>query len=105
MKKKPFYRFSGTIIIRLLVGIIFLLEGIQKILFPAMNAVGRFAKIGIPYPYFFGPFVGFTEIICSTLIIIGFYTRLASVPLLIVIITAILITKAPLFMEKSFWFA
>ena len=38
----------ATILIRLLVGAVFLSEGIQKFLFPATLGVGRFIKIGIP---------------------------------------------------------
>ena len=46
---------SATILIRLLTGGIFLSEGIQKFLFPDMLGAGRFEKIGIPNPHFFGP--------------------------------------------------
>jgi putative oxidoreductase len=105
MKKVPFYNFPGNIIIRLLTGLVFLSEGIQKFLFPAADGAGRFAKIGIPHAQFFGPFVGATEIICGTLLIVGLLTRLAAIPLLIVILTAIYITKVPIFMDKGFWAA
>jgi putative oxidoreductase len=55
----------ATILIRLLVGGVFLAEGIQKFLFPAALGVGRFTKIGIPAPQFFAPFVGVVEIVCE----------------------------------------
>lgn len=48
---------SATILIRLLVGWVFLAEGIQKFLFPSALGVGRFAQIGIPAPAFSAPFV------------------------------------------------
>jgi putative oxidoreductase len=105
MKKVSFYNFPGNIIIRLLAGLVFLSEGIQKLLFPVADGAGRFAKIGIPHPQFLGPFTGTTEIICGTLLIIGLLTRLAAVPLLIVILTAIYTTKIPIFMDKGFWAA
>jgi putative oxidoreductase len=105
MKKVSFYNFPGNIIIRLLAGLVFLSEGIQKLLFPVADGAGRFAKIGITHPQFFGPFTGTTEIICGTLLIIGLLTRLAAVPLLIVILTAIYTTKIPIFMDKGFWAA
>lgn len=105
MKKLPYYDFPGNIIIRLLVGLVFFSEGIQKFLFPIADGAGRFAKIGIPYPAFSGPFVGITEIICSFLLLIGLITRLASVPLLIVILTAIYTTKISTLMDKGFWAA
>jgi putative oxidoreductase len=105
MRKKPLNNYAGNILIRLLVGLVFLSEGIQKFLFPDANGVGRFIKIGIPHPQFFGPFVGATEIICGSLLIIGLFTRIASVPLLIVILTAIYTTKIPILNAKGFWAA
>jgi uncharacterized membrane protein YphA (DoxX/SURF4 family) len=57
---------------------------------------GRFAKIGIPYPDLTGPFVGVVEIVCGTLIIIGLLTRLAAVPLIIIMIVALISTKLPI---------
>ena len=85
-----------TILVRLLVGlIVFLPEGIQKFAYPDLLGAGRFAKIGIPFPEIMGPFVGAVEIICGSLIIIGLLTRLAAVPLVIIMIVAILSTKLP----------
>jgi putative oxidoreductase len=93
----------ATILIRLLVGAVFLSEGIQKFLFPAALGVGRFVKIGIPAPRFFAPFVGVVEIVCGTLLIIGFITRLAAIPLLIDISVAIATTKVPMLSRVGFW--
>jgi len=103
MKKTPLYESPGNILIRLLVGLVFLSEGIQKFLFPAVDGAGRFAKLGIPHPQFFGPFVGAIEIICGTPLIIGLFTRLAAVPLLVVILVAIYTTKIPMLEQKGFW--
>jgi uncharacterized membrane protein YphA (DoxX/SURF4 family) len=93
----------ATILIRLLVGGVFLAEGIQKFLFPAALGVGRFVKIGIPAPQFFAPFVGVVEIVCGTLLIIGFITRLAAILLLIDISVAIATTKIPMLSRAGFW--
>jgi putative oxidoreductase len=93
----------ATILIRLLVGGVFLAEGIQKFLFPAALGVGRFVKIGIPAPQFFAPFVGVVEIICGTLLIIGFITRLAAILLLIDISVAIATTKIPMLSRAGSW--
>ena len=93
----------ATILVRILVGWVFLSEGIQKFLFPAALGAGRFAKIGIPYPQFFAPFVGVIEIVCGGLLILGFLTRLAAIPLLIDITVAILTTKIPLLEKSGFW--
>jgi putative oxidoreductase len=93
----------ATILIRLLVGGVFLSEGIQKFLFPDSLGVGRFMKIGIPYPQFFAPFVGAIEIVCGTLLIIGLFTRVATIPLLIDISVAIVTTKIPMLYKAGFW--
>lgn len=95
----------ATVLVRLLVGWVFLSEGIQKFLFPDVLGVGRFIKIGIPAPQFFGPFVGVVEIVCGGLLIVGLLTRLAAIPLLIDISVAILTTKIPMLMKSGFWAA
>jgi uncharacterized membrane protein YphA (DoxX/SURF4 family) len=95
----------GLLLLRILVGWVFLSEGIQKFLFPVALGAGRFAKIGIPTPQFTGPFVGIVEIVCGILILVGFFTTLASVPLLINISDAIVTTKFPMFMKQGFWAA
>jgi putative oxidoreductase len=103
---KPLLRTNApraTILIRLLVGAVFLSEGVQKFLFPAALGVGRFVKIGIPAPQFFAPFVGVVEIVCGTLLIIGFITRQAAIPLLIDISVAIATTKVPMLSRVGFW--
>ena len=93
----------SVILIRIIVGGVFLSEGIQKFLYPAENAAGRFAKIGIPSPDVMGPFVGVVEIVCGALILIGFLTRLAAIPLIIDMLVAILSTKLPILLGHGFW--
>ena len=93
----------ATVLVRLLVGCVFLSEGIQKFLFPAALGVGRFAKIGIPAPGFFGPFVGVVEILAGALLIVGLLTRLAAVALLINISVAIWTTKVAELPKIGFW--
>jgi uncharacterized membrane protein YphA (DoxX/SURF4 family) len=96
----------AIILIRILVGWVFVSEGIQKFLFPAALGVGRFAKIGIPQPAFLAPVVGAIEIGCGLLLIFGIWTRLASIPLLVIISTAIVTTKIPELHHagQGFWF-
>jgi putative oxidoreductase len=94
---------GSVLLIRLMVGGVFLAEGIQKFLFPATLGVGRFAKIGIPAPEFFAPFVGAVEIVCGALLLLGLATRLAAVPLLIDILVAIATTKLPMLAKSGFW--
>lgn len=95
---------NWTILIRLLVGlVVFFPEGIQKLAFPAPMGAGRFVAFGIPFPHFFGPFVGWVEIICGALIILGLLTRLAAIPLIIDMIVAIVATKIPILLGHGFW--
>jgi putative oxidoreductase len=94
---------SSVILVRIMVGWVFLAEGIQKFLFPVALGVGRFEKIGIPAPHFFAPFVGSVEIVCGTLLIAGLLTRLACIPLLIDISVAIVTTKIPMLLKSGFW--
>jgi putative oxidoreductase len=94
---------AAALLIRLMVGGVFLSEGVQKFLFPEALGVGRFIKIGIPSPQFFAPFVGYVEIICGALLLVGLLTRLAAVPLLIDITVAILTTKIPMLTKSGIW--
>lgn len=94
---------ASIIMVRLLVGIVFLSEGIQKFLFAERLGVGRFIKIGLPHPAFLSPFVGTFEIICGVLVIIGLLTRLASIPLIVIISTAIITTKIPILLHSGIW--
>jgi putative oxidoreductase len=95
----------GTLLVRMLVGWVFLSEGIQKFLFPAALGVGRFAKIGIPVPQYTAPFVGIVEIVFGFLLIVGFFTSLATILLLIDIAVAIATTKVPMLLKQGFWSA
>jgi uncharacterized membrane protein YphA (DoxX/SURF4 family) len=93
----------STLLIRLIVGVVFLSEGIQKFLFPAIRGAGRFEKIGLPSPEFSGHFVGVFEVICGAFIILGLLTRLSAIPLLIIMLVAISTTKAEVFVTSGFW--
>ena len=92
---------GATVLIRVMVGAVFLAEGIQKFLYPAEVGAGRFAKIGIPQPDLLAPFVGSVEIICGTLVLLGLFTRLAVLPLLGVMAVALLSTKLPILLGQD----
>ena len=92
-----------SVIPRLIVGLVFLSEGIQKFLFPEIVGVGRFTKIGFENAEFLACFVATFEIICGILLLMGLLTRLASVPLLIIMCTAIVTTKIPKLFHDGFW--
>ena len=93
----------AIVLIRVLVGWVFLSEGIQKFLFPDTLGVGRFVKIGVPWPHVMAPFVGTVEILCGTMVLVGLLTRLAVIPLLAVISVALYSTKIVTFAKLGFW--
>jgi putative oxidoreductase len=94
---------GAVILIRFLVGLVFFEEGIQKFLFPAIQGAGRFARIGIPSPAAMAQFVGAVEVVCGALIVLGLFTRLAAIPLLIDISVAIASTKIPILLGHGYW--
>jgi uncharacterized membrane protein YphA (DoxX/SURF4 family) len=94
---------KAVVLIRILVGWVFLSEGIQKFLFPASLGAGRFAKIGIPASHVMAPFVGAVEIVCGTLVLVGLFTRLAAVPLLTDIVVALATTKGVMLAKNGIW--
>ena len=93
----PFIRFA--------VGLIFFTQGLLKYIDPNMG-VNRFTRIGFPHPAFTAHFVGAFEMVCGALVLLGFLTRFAAVPLLVVICTAIATTKIPELWRanQGFWF-
>ncbi len=86
----------ANLVVRLLVGLVFLPEGVKKFLFAEQWGAGRFARIGIPAPEAMAYFVGGVEIVFGLLLLAGFLTRLSAIPLLIDIGVAIATTKIPL---------
>ncbi len=102
---RPGWNSRAILLIRLAVGLIFLTQGILKYI-DANMGVNRFTRIGFPHPYFTAHFVGTFEIVCGFLILIGCWTRIAAIPLLMVICTAIATTKIPELSRphQGFWF-
>jgi putative oxidoreductase len=94
---------NRTFLVRLVVGLIFLTEGIQKYLFPDMLGTGRFLKIGFSDPAFWAYFTGTFEIICGALLVLGLLVRLATIPPVIIMMVAFVTTKWPILMDKGFW--
>ena len=94
---------NRTLLVRLVVGLIFLTEGIQKYLFPELLGTGRFMKIGFSDPAFWAYFTGAFEIVCGALILLGLLVRLATIPPFIIMLVAFITTKWPILMDKGFW--
>lgn len=95
-------RSQATILIRSMVGLVFLSEGIQKFLYPAARGMGRFDTMGFPDPEFFATFVGTFEIVCGGLLLFGLLTRAAALAMLINMTVAIIVTKIPISFGESF---
>jgi putative oxidoreductase len=94
---------AAVILIRLIVGGVFLSEGIQKFLMPEALGGGRFTKIGIPNPEIMASFVGDCEIVCGVLFTLGLLTRFAAVTMIINMLVAIWTTKVPILLQSGFW--
>jgi len=107
--KDLFYRIihvhpdNRSIIPRLIVGLVFLSEGIQKYIMSEVVGAGRFERIGFENFEFLAYFVATFEILCGILLLLGLMVRLSSIPLLIIMFTAIASTKIPILMEDGFW--
>ena len=102
---KPTEAPRSVLLVRIAVGVIFFTQGVLKYIDPNMGVV-RFTRIGFSHPYFAAHFVGTFEILCGLLLLLGIGTRLTSIPLLVVIMTAITTTKVPeLFRaNQGFWY-
>lgn len=95
---------KAVILIRIVVGGIFVSEGIQKFLFPDDLGPGRFASATpLPAPTFFAYLGGTSEIICGVLLILGLLTRVAAVPMIVNMVGAELFTKLPVLTDEGLW--
>jgi putative oxidoreductase len=93
----------SLLLIRIIPGLVFLAEGIQKFLFDDTLGTGRFLKIGFGNPAFWAHFTACFEITCGALLIAGLLTRLAAIPPLIIMAVAFVTTKVPILIEKGIW--
>ena len=89
------------LLIRIVVGVVFLTEGILKFTLPEEFGAGRFAHIGLPVPYVLGPFVGGVEMAAGSALILSLYAGEAAVLLLCVIVTALVTTKIPILLGHA----
>jgi putative oxidoreductase len=90
----------ATLLVRLMAGGVFFSEGILKFVY-ANQGVGRFTKLGIPFPAFTANFVGVLEIVGGLLLMLGLLTRFIAIPFIIEMIVAILTTKVALYFGTS----
>jgi putative oxidoreductase len=91
---------KSTLILRLMAGGVFFWEGLLKFVY-TNQGVGRFTKLGIPFPHFTATFVGGLEIVGGLLLLAGLTTRLIAIPFIAEMIVAILSTKISLYLGMS----
>lgn len=90
------------ILIRIIVGIVFLLEGALKFVFPDEFGVAFFTSIGFPFANVVSPLVGGIEIVGGFAILFNFFAGDAALVLLIVMISALATTKVPVLIGRPF---
>jgi uncharacterized membrane protein YphA (DoxX/SURF4 family) len=91
---------STILIIRLMAGTVFFWEGILKFVY-TNQGVGRFTKLGFPFPETTAHFVAVGEIIGGLLLIFGLFTRITAFYFVIQMIIAVLSTKIDLYFGTS----
>jgi uncharacterized membrane protein YphA (DoxX/SURF4 family) len=94
---------GSVLFIRLMVGGIFLSEGIQKFVFPDALGAGHFHTIGFPLPYFSAYLDAILEIVCALFVFSGLFTRLAVVPLLIITVFSLVAIQTPVLLQDGLW--
>ena len=91
---------STILIIRLLAGGVFFWEGILKFVY-VNQGVGRFTKLGFPFPEATAHFIAAGEIIGGLFLILGLFTRITTFYFIIQMIVAVLSTKIDLYLGTS----
>ena len=87
-----YFQWFGPLAARITVGYVFMWSGWEK-LHALPKMIANFTEWGIPYPQILTPFASGAEFVCGILLILGLFTRIAGVTLMIVMIVAILSAK------------
>src|SRR5215470_6416693 len=88
---------AATMWLRLMCGGVFLWEGILKFVY-TNQGIGRFTKLGFPFPGPTADFVAVLEIVGGVLLVLGLGTRFTAVPFMIEMVVAMLSTKISLYL-------
>jgi putative oxidoreductase len=78
----------APLIARVSIGWLFVSTGWGK-LHNLQGIIDYFTELGIPYPQYQAPFASANELVCGLLVLVGLGTRIASIPLIIVMFVAI----------------
>lgn len=88
------YSRVAPVVLRVVVGVIMAYHGWQKLQNgPDMFAAGVLDPKGVPFPDFMAWVVALSELVGGSMLVVGFLTRLATLPLLGVLIGAIVLVK------------
>lgn len=91
------------LLVRVIVGVVFLTEGILKYMYPDELGAGRFEHIGLPFPHILAPVVGAVEIAAGGVVLLNVYAGDAALLLICVIVTALATTKVPILLGHGYW--
>lgn len=92
-----------TLLIRFMVGFYFLAGGVLKLSYPELQETGFFQNLGFISAGAMVSVISFLEIVCGLMIMAGFFTRIAVIPLLLTISFTVMIGKFPILFEEGFW--
>jgi putative oxidoreductase len=87
------------LIIRVVVGLIFLLHGWPKLAEPS-GAMGFFSNLGLPS--FLAPIVGVVEVGAGLMLLFGLFARPAAAALLVIIAGALILVQIPAGIQPGF---
>src|SRR5689334_14947999 len=88
------FRWLALLLGRLAVGLVFVSTGWGKV-HDLPKVTAYFESLGIPAPGFHAVLVGYSELLCGSALVVGLFTRLATIPLIVSMIVAILTARRP----------
>lgn len=83
----------GPLVGRLAVGLLFVSTGWGKV-HDLPKVTEFFRSLHIPWPGFHAVLVGYTELVCGAALVAGLFTRLATLPLIVSMVVAIITARA-----------
>jgi putative oxidoreductase len=91
------------LLIRVMVGFFFFVGGVLKFSYPELQNTGFFLNMGISFAQALATTIAVIEVVCGLMILGGFFTRIAAVPILLAIIITVIAGKLPILFDEGFW--